>query len=231
MSKVAIVTGASGNLGKAVVAALLEDGFQVIGTVLSGEKCGANEEHHSFEMYEADVSQPKVCEQLTSYVSDKYGAIDFAALLVGGFSMGSFDDTSLSDVQNMFKLNFNTAYSSSQAVYKQMIKQKTGGKIILIGAKPALETNASSGLTAYSLSKSIIFKLADHINIEGKALNTRAMVVVPSTLDTPPNRESMPDADYSDWVKTEDIANLLVYLASDKASALRQAIFRVYAES
>jgi len=228
MSKNAIVTGAAGNMGKAVVQTLLKDGFNVLGTALEGDDCGNNEQHPSFEKYIADVTDENQCQQLVKYAREKIGEIQVAALLVGGFGMSKFEDTSLEDIHKMFKLNFESAFVSSKAVYKQVKKQSTPAKIILIGAKPALEKSASAGLTAYALSKSLIFKLAEHINAESGGDKITASVIVPSILDTPPNREAMPEAKYSDWVTPEDVARVVSFIASDGSKALRDPVFRVY---
>jgi len=230
MSKNAIVTGAAGNMGTEVVNQLLQDGFKVLGTVLEGEKCGENESHPSFEKYVADVTREDSCKQLVAKGSSEMGEIHVAALLVGGFGMGNFEDTSLDDIYKMFKLNFESAFACAQAVYRQMQQQTSGGKIILIGAKPAIEKGASAGLTAYALSKSLIFQLADHINAEGKKSNITASVIVPSILDTHPNRSAMPEADFSQWVKPSDIAKVVSFIASEASSPLRDPIYKVYAE-
>lgn len=231
MSKNAIVTGAAGNMGTEVVRQLLQDGFKVLGTVLQGEDCGENASNPSFYKHVADVTREEDCQQLVQEASRQLGEIHLAALLVGGFGMNAFEDTSLEDIHQMFKLNFESAFASAQAVYRQMKKQEKGGKIILVGAKPALEKRASAGLTAYALSKSLIFKLAEHINAEGKASNITASVIVPSVLDTPPNRNAMPDADFSQWVTPSDIARVVSFIASDASSTLRDPIYRVYADS
>jgi len=230
MSKNAIVTGSAGNMGTAVVGKLLKIGYRVVGTALPGENCGEYEANPDFFKYEADVTKPEECKDLVAQARQKYGDINFAALLVGGFGMQSFEDTSLEDIHKMFQLNFETAFLSSQAIYREM-KQQNGGKIVLIGAKPALEKGASAGVTAYALSKSLIFKLAEHINAEGAEHNITASVVVPSVLDTPPNRESMSEADFSKWVSPEEVADVVAFIASDASSAMRDAVYRVYAES
>ena len=231
MSKIAIVTGAAGNMGTAVVAKLLQENFHVVGSVLSDENCGENESHPQFIKFEADVTDPEQCADLLAHVRQQSGEIHLAALLVGGFGMQAFEDTSIENIHKMFKLNFESAFLSSQAVFREMKQQGQGGKIVLVGAKPALEKGASAGLTAYALSKSLIFKLADHINAEGKDANITASVIVPSILDTPPNRKAMPDADFQQWVTPEEIADVVAFIASDGSSALRDPIYRIYGDS
>jgi NAD(P)-dependent dehydrogenase (short-subunit alcohol dehydrogenase family) len=230
MNRTAIVTGAAGNMGKALVARLLEENYKVIGTALSGESCGEHEKHPQFSKFEIDVTNPEAVEGFIMQATDILSEINFAALLVGGFDMNSFENTSLDEIHKMFKLNFESAFVCSQALFRQMKKQPSGGKIVMIGAKPAIEKGASSGMTAYALSKSLIFKLAENINAEGAEFGINASVVVPSVLDTPPNRNAMPDADFSKWVKPEDIAEVMAFIASDASSSLRESVYKTYAD-
>jgi NAD(P)-dependent dehydrogenase (short-subunit alcohol dehydrogenase family) len=231
MEKTVIVTGAAGNMGMAVAQKLIRAGHRVIGTRLPHEKLDELAEADHFEDYELDVSDQAATQQFVEEVAGKYGQIDFAALLVGGFAMQTFADTSLDEVRRMMQLNFETAFISSQAVYKKMKEVGKGGHIMMVGAKPALEKGASAGLTPYFLSKKLIFALAENINTEGKEFGIRASVIAPSVLDSPPNRQAMPDADFSQWVTPGQIADVVSFLASNQAAALRDTIIRVYADS
>lgn len=228
MKKNAIVTGATGYLGKAVVSSLLEAGFSVIGTSSKEKNISKNESHPNYEVYTLDLTDQKATNEFIHYTVAKMKEIHFCALLVGGFEMNSFEETSLEDVQRMFKLNFETAFISSQAIYKQMKQQNSGGIIMFVGAKPAIEAGASKGMTAYALSKSLIFKLAEHINAEGAEDQVQASVIVPSTIDTPQNREAMPNADFSQWVSPEKIADICVFLAAQPPMLLHDAILKIY---
>jgi NAD(P)-dependent dehydrogenase (short-subunit alcohol dehydrogenase family) len=99
---------------------------------------------------------------------------------------------------------------------------------VLIGARPALNPAQGKGLIAYSLSKSLLFKLAELLNETAKGLNLNVSVVVPSTLDTPLNRKSMPDANPDNWVKPAEIAETLEFLVSDKSKALKETVLKMY---
>ncbi|MGD1892770.1 MAG: SDR family oxidoreductase, partial [Cyclobacteriaceae bacterium] len=154
--------------------------------------------------------------------------IDVACLLVGGFAMSSLEDTKLADVEKMFKLNFNTAYLCSQKLYLRMKEQESGGHIMLVGARPALQADAAASMVSYSLSKSLLFELNKIINAKTVETGVRSSILVPSVLDTPPNRNSMPDANFNDWVTPEQLAEVVSFLASPKSQALRQTILKVY---
>lgn len=230
MKKNAIVTGAAGNLGKAVCSKLLEANYRVIGTVLSGENCEMNESHPDFEKYTLDVTDQKATNEFIHYITHKLGDIHFSALLVGGFGMKGFEETSLDDIHKMMRLNFETAFICSQAIFKKMKLQSTGGKIMFVGAKPAIEKGASKGVTAYTLSKSLVIKLAEHINTEGADHQVRASVIIPSIINTPQNREAMPDADFSKWVTPEQIAEVSLFLAKQPSSLLQDVVLKVYGD-
>jgi short-subunit dehydrogenase len=103
-----------------------------------------------------------------------------------------------------------------------------GGKIVFIGARPALLPEAGHELLAYSLSKSLLFKLAEYLNAAAKGKNISATVIVPSTLDTAVNRKNMPGADPEKWVKPEQLADILEFIVSDKGNPLRETVLKVY---
>jgi NAD(P)-dependent dehydrogenase (short-subunit alcohol dehydrogenase family) len=102
------------------------------------------------------------------------------------------------------------------------------GRIFLIGSKPGLSMKNSKGMVAYGLAKSLIFQLAELMNEEAKGTNVVTSVIVPSTIDTQQNRQSMPDADFSKWVKPEAIADAIYFHCSPAAASLREPIVKVY---
>ena len=228
MSKTAIVTGAAGNLGKAVVDKLHQDGFQVVGTKLPKESLENFEGNPNIEAYDLDVTNPEAMATFVQHVVSSYGALDRAALLVGGFGMGSVENTTLDDIHHLFRLNFESAFVSAKYIFEQMQQQPQGGRMVLVGAKPALDPEAGKGMVAYALSKSLIFRLAELLNASGKGKGVQTSVVVPSIIDTPPNRKAMPDAPFDDWVKPEEIADTISFLFSDKASKLRESVVKIY---
>lgn len=228
MGNIVIVTGAGGYLGKAVVPHLLNNGNTIVGTVPPGKKIPALSNYQHYEQYELDVSNPDDTAKFVQYVVNKYKRIDAAALLVGGFAMGGISKTTLEDLHSMLKLNFETAFVTAQPIYNQMKKQNSGGHIILVGAKPALEPGAASGTIAYAFSKSLVFRLAEYINESGKKYKIKASVIVPSILDTPPNRKAMPEANFEDWVKPEEVAAIVNFLISEESTPLKESVFKVY---
>ncbi len=228
--KTAIVTGASGNLGQAVIKKFIEQGYNVIGTVIPDDPVKLDFPEDKFETVIVDLMNEDDAKKFTDSIISKYATIDAAILTVGGFDMGKIAETSASDIQKQYKLNFETAYNIARPVFIQMMKQNSG-RIFIIGSKPGLNATLGNGMVAYGLAKSLIFRFAELMNLEAKGLNVVTSVVVPSTIDTPQNRKTMPEANFSNWVKPEDIANVISYYCSDEAASLREPLIKVYGNS
>ena len=163
-------------------------------------------------VYQADLMNERDAEEAVHQAANDGPGISTGMLLVGGFAMGTIQRTSLEDVEKMYRLNFVTAYNVSRPLYKLMEKQEKGGQLIFTGARPALDPGAARQMTAYALSKSLIFRLAEIINEEGAGKGITATVLVPGIIDTPQNRESMPESDFTKWVTPEQIAENLLHL-------------------
>jgi NAD(P)-dependent dehydrogenase (short-subunit alcohol dehydrogenase family) len=141
--------------------------------------------------------------------------------------MGNIKDTSGADIDKMITLNFKTAYFLARPIFQHMM-QNGIGRIVFVGARPALVAGQGKGVVAYALSKSMLFKLAELLNADAKGKNVVCSVIAPSTIDTPQNRSSMPDVDPNNWVKAEQIAEVLEFICSEKSSVLREPIYKVY---
>jgi NAD(P)-dependent dehydrogenase (short-subunit alcohol dehydrogenase family) len=222
-----IVTGASGNLGKAVAEKFLQEGYDVIGTVMHDSAAIA---HPAYTEFAIDLSKEDEVERFVDDAVKKFSTIDAAVLTAGGFAMGKLADTSVSDLLTQYTLNFQTAYILTRAIFVKMMSQGSG-RIFLIGSRPGLDMKASKGSVAYGLSKSLLFRLAEIINEDGKEHNVVAAVVVPSTLDTPQNRKSMPDVDPGKWVKAGEIAEVIHFYCTKEATALREPVIKLYGNS
>lgn len=223
----AIITGASGNMGQAVVKKFLAEGFHVTGTVIPNDPVKLEIDHPAFETSTANLMEEEAAGQLVRSLAEKRGSIDAAILTVGGFAMGTIADTSAADILKQYKLNFETAYNVARPVFVQMMQQGHG-RIFLIGARPGLNMKNSKGMTAYGLAKSLIFRLAELMNEEARGTQVVTSVIVPSTIDTPQNRKSMPDADFSQWVSPDDIAKAIYFYCSPAGNAIREPVVKIY---
>jgi NAD(P)-dependent dehydrogenase (short-subunit alcohol dehydrogenase family) len=228
--KTAIVTGASGNLGQEVVKKFIAEGYNVVGTVIPNDPVPMDFPADRFEKVVVDLMSEDDSQKLAATVISKHGEINAAILTVGGFAMGNITETKAADIMKQYKLNFETAYNIARPVFGQMMKQKSG-RIFLIGSRPGLQAKSGKGMIAYGIAKSLIFRLAELMNEEGKLHNVVTTVIVPSTIDTPQNRKAMPDTDPNNWVKAEEIANVIYYYCTDEARSLREPVIKVYGNS
>lgn len=227
MPKTILITGASGGLGTVVTGMFLEKGYQVIATV-SGESSKKDlAPHNNLEVQAVNLADEQATDTFVQSAIAKYGNIDAALFLAGGFAAGDIAATSGADLQKQFSLNFNTAYYTARPLFRHMLQNKSG-RIVFIGSRPALVASQGRHVLAYALSKSLLFRLAEFLNEEGKGKNVTATVVVPSTIDTPTNRKSMPDADPANWVAPQQLAEILEFIVSDKGNPLRETVLKVY---
>lgn len=222
MERNIIVTGAAGNLGKAVVEKFKREGYRVIATILPDSD---EEVEEADDVYELDVTDEKAVTAFASEYQLQYGEVDAIGLLVGGYGSGSIEQTSLEDIEKMFKLNFYSAFNMVKN-FLPVMKKADFGNFLFMGARPSLQPEDGKGVVAYALSKSLVRELAKYVAEESKNTKIRAHVFVPSIIDTPQNREAMPDAEFSNWVSPFEIAEAMHYAVNNPA--LRNTTFKLY---
>jgi NAD(P)-dependent dehydrogenase (short-subunit alcohol dehydrogenase family) len=226
-NKTAIVTGASGNMGQAVVRKFLAEGYNVVGTIIPNDPVPFDVVDTKLEKVVVDLMDEADSEKFVQNIIAKYRTIDAVVLTVGGFAIGKIADTKTADIYKQYRLNFETAYNVARPAFVQMIQQGSG-RIFIIGSKPGLNAKDGKGMVAYGLGKSLIFRLAELMNDEAKGHNVVSSVVVPSTIDTPQNRKAMPEANFDNWVKPEAIADAIYFYCTDEAGVLREPLIKVY---
>lgn len=202
--KTVLVSGASGNLGKAIVHHFLNQDHQVIGLVRQQKEPVS--QHQNYHETEVDLLDEDAAEHSVKNLIGKYKTINQAVLTAGGFGMGNLSKTKIKDLQHQYQLNFETAYNLARPLNNH-IKEQNEGYIFFIGSEPGMDISKGKSVVAYSLAKSLLFRLSELINAE--KTNTKTYVVVPSTIDTPENRKSVPDTDFSTWQKPKDIAKII----------------------
>ena len=216
--KVVMITGAFGGLGRTVTEAFSRAGAKVVAV-----------SHDLPEKFpegllgiSADVTEEAEVQRLMTEAMQKTTRIDCLVNLVGGFAMGRLSETESSVWTRMLSLNLTSAFLLSREATRLMTKQGSG-RIIHIAARAAVDPFPGAG--AYIVSKSGLLALIKVLALELAGSGVKVNGVLPTTIDTPANRQSMPNADPNQWVKPEAIAALLVFLASDEADALNGALF------
>ena len=223
-SKISLITGANGGLGTYVTQAMLDAGFTVIG--LAPRIKQSDFTHPNFTMLPASLDTQEVARKAVDEVLKKFGKIDILVHTVGGFSGGQpLHATDHATFQRMFDLNVNAAFHILRAVIPHMREAQTG-RIIGIGSRAGEIPAATIG--AYSASKAAFESLMRTVALENKDAGITANIILPGTIDTPANRQAMPGADTSQWVKPSTIASLIVWLARDAGTDVNGAAIPVY---
>jgi len=232
-NKIAIVTGGTGALGKAITIAFLEEGAKVVCTyIVDKEKkeCLSltNKHKDKIVFIKVDVTKKKDVFNMITNTTRKFKRVDILVNVVGGFAFSYIKDTDEKTWDLMMSLNLKSAFICSKYVLPRMIEQNYG-KIINISSRPALK--GSAGVGAYSASKAGVLNLTETIADETKDYEINVNAVLPSTIDTPANRRDMPEADFSKWVKPEEIARVIVFLSSDDSKPISGAGIPVYGKA
>jgi NAD(P)-dependent dehydrogenase (short-subunit alcohol dehydrogenase family) len=222
--KFVLVTGADGGLGTYVTQAFLDAGATVVGTSRKIRQSGSDSP--SFTAIPAEISTREGAKALLDQVEARFGKLDVLAHTVGGFAGGqSIVDTDDTTFQHMLDVNLNATFHLLRAAIPVM--RKSGdGRIIAIGSRAALEPGANVG--AYAASKAAMVSLLRTVALENTDAGVTANVILPGTMDTPANRQAMPDADFSKWVQPRRVASLMVWLAGDAGKDVNGAVIPVY---
>lgn len=222
MDRNIIITGGAGNLGGAVIEKFKREGYKIIATILPGS---GDEIEEADDVYEVDVTDEKSAAEFAKEYLMQYGEVEAIILLVGGYTGGNIEKTSISDINKMVRLNFFSAFNMVKN-FLPMFKKANKGNFLFVGARPAIQAEDGQNVVAYALSKGMVVSLADYVAEESKGTKIRSHIFVPSIIDTPPNRKSMPDADFSEWVHPSEIAEAMHYAVNNPD--LRNMTFKLY---
>lgn len=215
--KTIVVTGAFGILGRAVARQAMEAGASVAMLDVAPPPGPARQ-----GFWGVDLTDATAATRVMQEVRDETGRIDALLNIAGGFIWQTVADGDIAGWERMFTLNLKTAANASKAALPHLIE--TGGAIVNVGANAALK--AASGMGAYAASKSGVHKLTESLAEEMKG-RVRVNAVLPSILDTPQNRKDMPNVDPAIWVQPDDLAKVMLFLASDQARAITGALVPV----
>jgi len=173
-----------------------------------------------------DLTNANAVETMVDETVERFGRVDVLINTAGGYRGGTpVYETPFETWDFMLNLNARTVFTASRAVIPHMLRQGSG-RIVNVAARAALQGGAK--MAAYSASKSAVMRLTESMAAELKKDGINVNCVLPGTIDTPQNRQAMPNADHSRWVKPEAIADVILFLASDAARAVQGAAIPVY---
>lgn len=219
--KVVVVTGASGALGKVVVETALARGARVAGVDHATSQIPATE--NRIELGGVDLSDAAAAKKAMDAVVAHFGKLDALVNIAGGFAFETVAEGDPKTWQRMYALNVLTALNASRSAIPHL-SVSSAGRIVNVGAMGALV--AGAGMGAYAASKAGVHRLTEALAAEWKGKIT-VNAVLPSIIDTPANRASMPRADFGKWVTAQELAEVILFLVSDAASAVTGALLPV----
>lgn len=231
---VIVITGAAGNLGRAVAQAFAARGAQlalldlnVEGIEKTVESCqGAA----SAQAFSCNLVDRVSIESAIGDILERFGRIDVLANIAGGFTMGPLiQNTEDRDWDFMMNLNVRSVFNTCRAVIPAMLENGHGGRIVNVSARAATQGKGRMG--PYCASKAAVLTLTESMAAENRLDNINVNCILPGTIDTPQNRQSMPQADFSHWVPPEALADVVVFLASAGARCITGAAIPVYGQS
>lgn len=230
-----IITGGTGALGSAVTKELLKAGAKC------SIPCYDTSELENFELKdhddiylqtEVDLTDENATQNFYTMAAEQNGPLWASIHIAGGFGMGNIEDTPLADFNKQLQMNTVTCYNACRAAIQWMRESEyEGGRIVNIAARPALEPRQGKGMTAYTVAKAGVAALTQSLAAEVVDEGILVNAIAPSVIDTPQNRESIPDANYDDWPKPEQLAKQIQYLASPDNEVSRGSIVTVYGKS
>jgi NAD(P)-dependent dehydrogenase (short-subunit alcohol dehydrogenase family) len=214
------VTGGTGALGRSVVRRFAETGAQVHVTWRSEAETGELRSYlgagaNGVVLHRPDVTQPAEVASLFEALRADPGRLDILACVAGGFTAAPVEDTTPQAWDQMIAVNATSAFLCCRAAVP-LLRASGRGRIVNVAARPVLERGAAN-MSAYAASKSAVLSLTHSLAKELARDRITVNAIVPSIIDTPANRAAMPRADQSTWLKPEEIAGVVAFLASDAA--------------
>lgn len=225
--KTVLITGATGNLGKAVATVFEAEGARL---VLVGSRAETLEAAYSglaprHLKLVADLTDAGAALAMVAEAERQCGSIDAVCAIAGGFHAGeAVHETPSAEWDLMMKLNVSTMLNAVRPAVPGMIARKSG-KIVTVGASAATRGVANMG--AYVASKSVVMRLTESMSAELRGYGINVSCVLPSIIDTPENRLAMPKADPARWVEPGQLAAVIAFLCSDRANAIHGALIPV----
>jgi NAD(P)-dependent dehydrogenase (short-subunit alcohol dehydrogenase family) len=222
-----LITGGTGGLGSAVTSAFVEAGWRVVVPWIVEAELKRVAEHPLVHTMQADLFDPDSAKAVAAFAAGEPDApLGALVNLVGGFAMGGrVHETDIEEFEKQLRLNLRPTYLVSQAVLPHLIAAG-GGSIVCVSSRAAVKP--FPGAAGYITSKAAVLALVDAMAAEYLDDGIRVNAVLPSVIDTPANRASMPDADFGTWVTPVQIAEVILFLASEASGVISGAHLPVY---
>ncbi|HEY1059645.1 MAG TPA: SDR family NAD(P)-dependent oxidoreductase [Limnobacter sp.] len=215
---VAIITGAAGTLGQAVATHLGQAGYRLLLVDLNQPDWDG--ETDAVSIGNVDLTLPDHAQEVVNQAWEYFGQIDAVVNIAGGFAWETQVEGSLDTWNSLFATNVQTAVNMCQAILPQFQAQQSG---VIVNVGSAAAANGGVGMAAYAAAKSAVLRLTESLAAENKALGIRVNAVLPSIIDTPANRDSMPEADTDAWVQPQSLAEVISFLLSNAARDIHGA--------
>lgn len=228
--KVALVTGAAGNVGTAVAKAFELAGARLVLVDHAEERLhGLYSESDEAMLLAADLTDEGSVAAMAERTLERFGRVDVLANIAGGFKMGTpLHQTPMEVWDHMLDLNARSVFLTCRALIPHMLEHG-GGRIVNVGARAAVQVKGK--MAPYCASKAAVVTLTEALAVEHRHDGINVNCVLPGTVDTPQNRADMPEADFHQWVPPEALADVILFLASDAARAVNGVAVPVYGES
>jgi len=227
--KTVLITGAAGSVGRAVTHTFASGGANLILVDRTQERLdelAATLTERTVMVSTADVADPAAVDTLFQQAEARFGRVDVLAHTVGGYEFGTpVHQGDLDVYDRMMALNARPVYVIGGRAARHMLDQG-GGRIVIVLARAAFKGTANHA--AYTASKAAAQRIMEALSAEVRDHNINVNGVLPSIIDTPLNRQAMPNADYSKWVTPQDVADAIAFLSSDRARALHGVSLEVY---
>jgi NAD(P)-dependent dehydrogenase (short-subunit alcohol dehydrogenase family) len=228
--KVVVVTGAAGNLGRAVVAAFARAGAAL--ALLDRDEAGlaaaarAAAAAPRLLAVPVDALDAAAMAAAAERIARELGRVDALCNLIGGFRMGDPVHATPAEVWRlMMDLNAGSLLNAARAFVPSILAAGNGGKLVNVAAAAA--ARGAAGMGAYSASKAAVVRLTESMSAELRGAGVNVNCVMPTTMDTPQNRAAMPEAEPREWVTPEAVADVILFLCSDAARAVHGAAIPV----
>lgn len=221
---VVLITGAQGGLGQHVTEAFLHSGARVIGAArrIASDQFASPD----FHAVEAQLTTPEGAElAVTRALAWGDGRLDVVVQAMGAFAPGSMEQTTDEVFSRMLEVNLHAAFYVARAAWPHL-KLSAAGRFLAIGSRQSIQPTA--GTLAYNISKAGLLSLVQTLAAEAHGTPLTANAVLPGTMDTPANRAAMPEADVSQWVPPQNVAALLLWLASPAAADVNGAAIPIF---